>query len=1157
MRTASAGQLADLLETNRRESWRVRIADHTDTLQDVTSKVIAIPEITIDVNQNSRTATVVMQRETSDGSDSPLMSGTPAIYPRRRIVIDLVVKRYDESVAGSDWVEVFNGFVDVPSFGGRDGRMVLSCRDYWRVFNDTFISTEGTYGSVGGVAIETVMQQLLDDNLGSGAYTLNVVGTPSTSIYTYTQKRMKLSEALIDLANVNGWHLRFAYDQSSSSWLPTLEEPPRSKTTPDYTFTTVGYFDVPELAIDPSGIVNTVTVQYDASNAVTGSDSTSVSNWGALEIWIDATQDPQFTDSSSAQALADVIVADRANPLTVMTVTGRLFPFAEIWDLYRFPADSILYSSNQDLAVSRVVHRIPERSLRGGEAPTTTLYLQGSPSGGVDRWERLRFKTERAQQVTQITGAIEANTDTIIPTVEAKTSQASSVGTVTLVVNDPSGYVDAVSFESFNSGGDFDASTDPTTWSGYDNSAPFTLSDTVNLVEGHNSFIAWAVRYDLGAGAVWIRDVVTFDRDLVPNFTCGLHLDGTSVWLSQTGDEDFASLTYADSKVSMPSDAAADGGTVINGRTTDGTEIETGMSDGDTLYVKATGWSSTGGTGTQSNTYWRGQIGYTAPGNTPRPPTVRVQTDQNGATGTLALIISDPDGVVNATSFESTNGGGDYDFSTDPSTWTDYDNSAPYGLTDTVTISDKHISKIGWAVRYDLGEGSGDEWVQGEATFDSDVNPEINGVIVGFDDAGIPLVSLVGDEDSSGCVVGVAVGSNPTAPATGAQTTLSGAEAAGQTVLSVNSSAGFTRGNYGVLYDGSQSELVYIFSTGASTVTVNPAIVNSYASGANFDEIENTGGDLGEYGGGVRAQSGTVKLQASSVGGPEETLNVGIGEEIRVIAAAVGNAGLGPVTGIIRRRRGDTKYVKPSVEVYAARSSDDIVLTLNIEDPSLAIQANADIDWRVRDGSTQAWSAYSSTWSSTTGTAGSATTLQRTKTIAATDNDNAIGWRITYVNENGDSVELGDDVDLASATLVEKTIRVAPTAIAANSTTHNWSIGYDATYGILLQNVDTDGLTEGFYQHVPLPVGVDLTNIECRFKETASTGITCYLVGQATTLGTVTATGSGLDSASLSHTTTSQLYYLQIEWNGHNAASQVGIYWADITYESGSFRQTY
>lgn len=397
MIAATAGQLADLLEVNRREGFRVRIADNSDTLQDVTSHVLSLPDITIDVNANARTATVELQRETEDGSLSPLMSGTPAIYPRRRIVIDLAIKRYDESIGG-DWLELFNGFIDSPQFGGREARMTLPCRDHWRVLYDTYIEpdTEAVYGSSSGEPIAEVMQDLIDDTLGPGVYTIDVIGTPTTTIKEYTQRPMRLSDALIDLANVNGWHLRFV------GTTLRFEEPPRSKTTPDYTFTTNQYFDVPTLELDPNSIVNRCLVKYTDTDVTVSVDSASVALWGKMVGYIDASQQPQFDNSTAAQALGDVVVADRANPITLMTVKGRLFPYADIWDLYRWTADGILYEDDLDLAVSKVIHSFPPAN--PDTPPTTTLHLQGSPSGGVDRWERLLLKTEAAQEVADVTG---------------------------------------------------------------------------------------------------------------------------------------------------------------------------------------------------------------------------------------------------------------------------------------------------------------------------------------------------------------------------------------------------------------------------------------------------------------------------------------------------------------------------------------------------------------------------------------------------------------------------------------------------------------------------------------------------------------------------------------------------------------------------------
>ncbi|MGB0437232.1 MAG: hypothetical protein ACPGIJ_09725, partial [Mycobacterium sp.] len=132
MITATAGELADLLEDDRRESFRCRIADHTDTLQDVSDEVLSL-EVAIDVNTPSRSATVVMDL----GSNSPFLSN-PTVYPRRRVVIDMEVRRHDEAL-GSSWIEVFNGFLNVPVLNAKQDTVTLPCQDHWLILYNKLI----------------------------------------------------------------------------------------------------------------------------------------------------------------------------------------------------------------------------------------------------------------------------------------------------------------------------------------------------------------------------------------------------------------------------------------------------------------------------------------------------------------------------------------------------------------------------------------------------------------------------------------------------------------------------------------------------------------------------------------------------------------------------------------------------------------------------------------------------------------------------------------------------------------------------------------------------------------------------------------------------------------------------------------------------------
>lgn len=928
MISATAADLADLLEVDRRESFRVRIADHTDTLQDLSDEVLSL-DVEIDVNTPSRAANILMRL----GDKSPFETN-PVIYPRRRVVIDLEVRRHDEAL-GSNWIEAFNGYLKVPVVNAKQDKVRIPCQDRWLTLRDALIRTEANYGSSGGTPIQTVLQNLIDNTLGSGVFTVSTVGTPTTPIKTFPQRRMKLAQALIDVTNWTGWDLRF-YGTTL-----TFQQPPRSKTTPDYTFTTNGFFDLPSAVLNPDGIVNIVDIQWDDANTETGEDTTSTAGpWGEKAVYIDARQDAQITTAPLAQALADIIVTDRANPLTEWEVRGRLFPFAEIWDLYRFPALAKVTSGTTDLAVSKIVHRFPENGM-----PHTMLYLSGSPSGGVDRWDRLITKTERAQVVTDVTGPVTGGTDTIVPTVGWRVSQSAGVGTLTLEPNDPGSYINASSFEVFVTEGDFAPDSDPANWSGYDNSDPYTLTQDADMSDGADRSVAWALRYNLGSGNAWLRGVQKFDADNIANVS---------------------------------------------------------------------------------------------------PP------------------------------------------------------------------------------------------------------------VIGFDDDGIPVVFLAGDEDTVGVVCSIAVGSDPNAPVELGASTLSGDEAAGQTVLSVNSVTGAVAGEYGYISDGSTAEVFRISSVGASTVTIASGLANSYVTGDTIGYFDYTGGTTNEYGGGVLAQSGSVKIEASATG-PEQTLNVDIGEEVRVIARAVGVKGLGPASGVGRRRRGDTEFVTPRVRVQATRSGSDVSVDFEITDPTLAITSTP--SYKRRDGDDQDLdAAWQTSWDTNTGTAGSDADLIRKVTLS--DPYTALAWRVQYTDENGDAQEIGDELDLASVQELAKTAVVSPADFSPATSSENYTYSTTAgNRGLRIRNTAADNLE--LIANLTLPPGVTLDEIRAYCYESGSGVATTYLYEDDTALATIAATGTGEDSASLSATVQpDSLYYLL--WIGQNAAAnETGLDYVEIDYDSPSFAQTY
>lgn len=144
-------------------------------------------------------------------------------------------------------------------------------------------------------------------------------------------------------------------------------------------------------------------------------------------------------------------------------------------------------------------------------------------------------------------------------------------------------------------------------------------------------------------------------------------------------------------------------------------------------------------------------------------PNVRVEVDQVGFTGTLTLVIDDPSNVVTATAFQPILGAGDFDLSTDPSTWALFDTTAPFTLSDTVAIAFKHTSRIGWAVRYTDEQGNV-VWIRGVETFDPDEIAELTGFEIGFQDDGTVVINWSGDEDWDTGYVTADVDADPAIP---------------------------------------------------------------------------------------------------------------------------------------------------------------------------------------------------------------------------------------------------------------------------------------------------------------------------------------------------------------------------------------------------------
>lgn len=261
----------------------------------------------------------------------------------------------------------------------------------------TFTET-GAGSPTAGVALETALQAMIVD-CGSSV-TLVTPVSPGWAVGWWLQKRIACFNAMRALTDQIGWDLRFMYNSGTNDFELRLINPPRSKTTPDYTFYADDLKSCDPVAFDVSGVRNVVQVVYsDSTDRDAGGfakrknvivkDSASIAKWGELWIELAESSSSQIDTPTEASNLANIVLTDLGSPVNEWGVELKFFGSVELNDLYRFQpyshSDSTKntmpqFDSNLDLAVMGYTHEI---SAKGS---TTKLTLRGKPCGGYMKW---------------------------------------------------------------------------------------------------------------------------------------------------------------------------------------------------------------------------------------------------------------------------------------------------------------------------------------------------------------------------------------------------------------------------------------------------------------------------------------------------------------------------------------------------------------------------------------------------------------------------------------------------------------------------------------------------------------------------------------------------------------------------------------------------
>lgn len=392
MRSATAPELAVLAGLTRTITKRVKVANGSGTMIDLSSWVESVePDEDIDQPVSGMTiaftrANGVLQTLAPLRTDSTLnvndaLAYSPQVDLARRITYELATTAYGVLPVAGDYKLLFDGTCHVVNSAGSP--IVVTCRDKGALLVDRMVETPKLYGSGPGVAVQTVMQSIHDDVLGAGVVPVNTPVSPGYLISpAYQQQIESIMDADVALAQGPGWDVRYRWDNGTSTHRFTFKEPGRAKTVPDHTFGPSAYFDVTKLELAETDIRNVVIVSFrdsaDLGNRkrITVSDGPSITKYGRKPLIIIEGDTSPIDTTAEATALGNAALADLKDPKADMEIIMPLFWPMELGDLYRFTANGVHFNTDQDLAVVSFTHGDHDTRLR----------VRGTPAGQYISW---------------------------------------------------------------------------------------------------------------------------------------------------------------------------------------------------------------------------------------------------------------------------------------------------------------------------------------------------------------------------------------------------------------------------------------------------------------------------------------------------------------------------------------------------------------------------------------------------------------------------------------------------------------------------------------------------------------------------------------------------------------------------------------------------
>ncbi len=405
MRTLTTQQLATLSSAAGYSTYaRVKV-ERSSTWHDLTSLfgLDFLEEVTWSEHLDAPVATaqVRLLREVNGASLAPLVTSaaanlvsgsySPLLKEGRRFTVEVAVVPL--GMAASSWTEAFRGLIDEIDVG-EDGITFSGRDELGATLQDTFIETEREYGSTLGVAVQTVLQSILNDN-GLSAITLYTQVSPGVVLGKYVQKCEAVADAFRAIvANRMGWEYRQRWLSSgpgTGSWRLWLHEPNRSASAADWTYGPGEYQNLSEVRTTREDVRNAFecvysdTADLDAAGnpkrkTVSTSDATSIAAYGRRFMRLAEEATSAINTSSEASALIGRAKADLKDVPLGVSFEVLLHPGLELGDMVKLTGNTVHFSADQTAAVLSLTHVV---NAHGG---ATRLVLRGKPSISIRTW---------------------------------------------------------------------------------------------------------------------------------------------------------------------------------------------------------------------------------------------------------------------------------------------------------------------------------------------------------------------------------------------------------------------------------------------------------------------------------------------------------------------------------------------------------------------------------------------------------------------------------------------------------------------------------------------------------------------------------------------------------------------------------------------------